>query len=158
MRIGTLLCLYIGAASAYALDANCELAIKASENRIQQPAWHSIAETDGLKMEAIKLDGKFYNNVGGKWVAFPINLDDAERTLLAQFRNGKAKISNCKQIKNDTVDGVPVVVIATRTELKGVPPADAQLYIGKDDGLPYQQTGTNFKVVYQYKNIVAPKL
>lgn len=144
--------------SAFALDATCEMVLKASEARINQPAWYSITETGGMRMEAIKAGGQFYRRTGEKWTKFPVSIDDAERKLIAQIRSGEWKMTQCRAVGNDSVDGVPVTVISSQTEVKGVPPGDAKLYIGKIDGLPYRQTGEKFTVEYRYKGVVAPKL
>ena len=144
--------------SVFALDATCEMVLKASEARIDQPAWHSITETGGMRMEAIKANGQFYRRTSEKWTKFPVNIDDTERKLLTQIRSGELKMTQCKVVGSDSVDGIPVTVVSSRTELKGAPPGDAKLYIGKLDGLPYRQTGEKFTVVYRYKGVVAPKL
>ncbi len=149
----------IAAPSVFALDAACEAVVKASEARIRQAAWHSITEMgSGMRMEVVKADGKFYRQVGGKWTKFPVNIDDAERKLLAQIRSGEIKLTQCRVVGSDVVDGVPVTVVSSRTELPGAAPGDAKLFIGKRDGLPYRQTGEAFKVVYRYTGVVAPKL
>jgi len=59
---------------------------------------------------------------------------------------------------SDVVDGVAVNVISSRVEMAGAPAADAKLYIGKSDGLPYKQVGAAVTVSYKYKNISAPSL
>ena len=150
--------LVVAPPSAFALDAACEAILKASEARIKQPAWHSITEIGGgTRMEAIKSDGQFFRKTGGKWAKFPASVDDAERKLLAQIRSGEVKLTQCKVLGSDVVEGEPVTVVGSRTEMQGMPAREAKLYIGKRDGLPYRQTGENFTVVYRYKDVVAPK-
>ena len=146
--------------AAFALDAACDLVLKASEARINQPAWHSISElAGGKKMETIKVDGAFYQQMSGKWKKIPFNLDDSERKLLAQIRAGEVGLSECQILGNDTFDGKPVTVIKSRTEVAGAPVASAtKLYVGKSDGLPYRQVGEKVTVEYRYTGVVAPKL
>jgi hypothetical protein len=145
--------------SVFALDAACEAVLKASEARIKQPAWHSIADfAGGMRMEVIKTNGQYFRQFDGKWGKFPINLDDAETKLLAQIRSGEIKLTQCEVLGSDTVEGTPVTVVSSRTEMQGAPPAGAKLYIGQLDGLPYRQTSENLTVAYRYKDVVAPKL
>jgi hypothetical protein len=145
--------------SVLALDAACELVLNASEARIKQPAWHSIMEFgQGKRMEAIKVNGQFFHQIDGKWAKFPINLDVVEGKLLAQIRSGEVKLTQCKVVGTDTVEGVSVTLISSRTEMTGAPPSGATLYVGKQDGLPYRQVGDSVTVVYRYQAIVEPKL
>lgn len=145
--------------AVFSLEAECEQILKASEALIKQGAWHSITEIDGgMRIEAIKSNGKFYQQVGGEWTAFPVNIDDAQRTVLAQIRSGEIKLTQCKVVGSGIVEGVPVTVVSSRTEVYGAPAAGAQLHTGKIDGLPYRQTTDNITVVYRYKGIAAPKL
>lgn len=124
---------------------------------MKQPAWHSVTDIGGgTRLEVIKANGKFYRQTGKKWSLFPIDIDAAERSLLTQLRSGEAKLTQCKILGSEVVDGVPVMVVSSRTELKGAPPGDAKLYIGKMDGLPYRQVGSTITVVYRYKGVVAP--
>lgn len=151
--------LFSFASSAFALDSTCEMVLKSSEARIKQPTWYSITKIrDKIQMEVIKAKGQFYRRVAGKWTKFPADIDDAERKLLALVRSGEWKMTQCKVVGSEVVDGTPVTIVSSRTEVKGEPPRNAKLYIGKSDGLPYKQTGDNFNVVYRYKGVVEPKL
>lgn len=162
MRIRPLILLLpalLAAPSAFALEPACEAVLKASEARLKQPAWHSISELDGsMRVEMIKANGQFYRLDGGKWTKFPIDIDQMERKLIAQMRSGEAKLTQCKEVGSSVVEGIPVTIVSSRTELKGAPPASSQLYIGKADGLPYKQTGEKVNVTYRYKGVVVPKL
>ena len=148
--------LYVPA--VFAADAACEPVLKASEARISQPAWHSISKVGAMSVEMIKADNQFFRKVGDKWTKFPVNIDDTERKFIAQMRSGEGKLTECKVVGSDIVDGVPVTIISSRTELKGAPPAESKLAIGKLDGLPYRLTGNNVTAVYSYKGVVAPPL
>ena len=142
-----------------ALEPACEAILKASEARMQQPAWHSITElVGGMKMEAIKSGGKFYRKVGEGWMNFPVDIDAAERDLIAQIRSGEIKLTQCKKTGSDVVDGVDVTIVSSHTEMQGLPPASGQLSIGEDDGLPYRQTAKGMTVIYKYEGVTAPKL
>lgn len=147
------------ASPAFALEAACEPILKASETRMTQSAWHSINEINGtMRIEFIKANGQFFKGGDGKWEKFPLNLDESERKLNARVRAGEVKLTQCKDLGSDTVDGVAVTVISSRQEMPGAPASESKLYIGKADGLPYRQVGDSVKVIYQYKGVVAPKL
>lgn len=146
-------------APTYALDQACEAILSASEARLKQASWHSVTIINkSLRLEVIKANGQFYNNIDAKWSKSPINLDDTERALNAQVRSGEVKITQCKLVGSETINGVAVNVISSRTEMAGLPAADSSLYIGKADGLPYRQVGANLVVEYSYKDVTAPKL
>lgn len=161
MSIRSLLPLLLAAAppSAFALDAACESVLKASEARMKQPAWHSVIDLgDGMRMEAIKASGQFFQQIDGKWTKFAVNLDAAEASLLAEIRSGEVKLTDCKVLGTEVLEGVPVTVVSSRTDIEGTPPGSATLYIGQQDGLPYRQTADDATVTYRYKDVVAPKL
>ena len=148
---------------AFALDAACEPILKASEAKLKQPAWHSITEVSGMKLEAIKVDGQFFMSEDGKWNKAPLNLDEAEKTAIEMLQNGKVKVTNCKDEGSETLNSMEMRVISYTSEVpsSGLPPVNERLYIGKDDGLPYQQSGDTdnaVKATYQYQDVTAPKL
>ena len=146
-------------ASAFALDASCAPMVSASEARIKQPAWHSVAVVNGnFRMENIKASGMYFRQVAGAWAKSPINFDDAEKAMIAQLKSGETKISECRSGASDVVDGVAVYVFKSKIEMKGALAEESTLYIGKSDGLPYKQVGKDVNVSYKYKNISAPKL
>ncbi len=144
----------------FALDAACDPLIKSSEAKISQVAWHSITESEGLKLEAIKLDGQFFMKIDGKWQKFPIDLDEAEKTAITQMQEGNIKITDCKDEGTETVDGMEMNLLSFITEIpdSGIPAAKALLSIGKEDGLPYQSSSADTLVTYRYKDVVAPEL
>ncbi len=133
--------------NSWAVDAGCEAIIASTEARLKMPAWHSISETSKqYKLEAIKVDGKFYSMMGkGKWVASPVNFDEAEQKFLQQVRDGNIKLSQCKDVGIETVEGVDTRVVSYHIDIKGGPSADAKLYIGKADGLPYASNSATTK-------------
>lgn len=145
-------------APAFATDIACEVILKASEARMSQPAWHTVSEVGAMRVEMIKANNQFFRKVGAKWTKFPVNVDELERKLVAQMRSGETKLTGCKVVGSEVVDGVPVTVVTSHTELKGALPADAKLYIGKADGLPYQIKGAEMSASYRYKGVVAPPL
>ena len=142
-----------------ALDSACKPILDASEKKMNQAGWHSIATlTSGTRMESMKADGGFFRNVGGTWMKSPVNYDTAEKDMIAQMKSGEVKLTLCQSAGSEMLDGMPVTVFTSRIEMKGAPAEDSRLYIGKSDGLPYKQSGKSVQVVYKYKNILAPKI
>ena len=150
---------FVMANAAFALDPACEPVVKASEAKIAQPAWHGITDEEGgMHMEALKSDGQFYHQIDGAWMKSSADLDKAEQIMIGQIRNGVVKISQCKVLGNEVIDGAAVTVLAHRVEIAGAPPAESKLYIGKSDGLPYRNVSGNVTVVYRYKGVTAPRI
>jgi hypothetical protein len=144
---------------AQAQDAACMPVLKATEALLAQSAWHSVSQLDAeTKVEAMKVGGKFYSNINNAWMAMPLDLDAASRKTVEQMRSGAIKLSNCKAAGDDMVDGVAVSKLEYHVEMQGAPAADAVLYVGKSDNLPYRQTGSEVTVTYKYKGVNAPAL
>jgi hypothetical protein len=145
--------------AAQAQDAACMPVLKATEALLAQSAWHSVSQLDAeTKVEAMKVGGKFYSNINNAWMAMPMDLDAVSRKTVEQMRSGAIKLSNCKAAGDDTVDGVAVSKLEYHVEMQGAPAADAVLYVGKSDNLPYRQTGSEVTVTYKYKGVTAPAL
>lgn len=159
-----LVCIGLSATSVtWGWDSACEPLIQASEAKIAQTAWHSSSETEGLKMEAIKIDKQFFMQMNGKWQKSPMDLDKAEKVAIEQMRSDKIKVTDCKTETGETVDGKAMSVITYTTEVpnSGIPAATTTLYIGKEDHLPYKLVDKdkgNTLITYRYKDVVAPKL
>ncbi|HRJ53758.1 MAG TPA: hypothetical protein PLE99_13405 [Candidatus Thiothrix moscowensis] len=123
---------------AFALDAACEPIVKASETKIAQPAWHSVTEGDGIKLEAMKVDGQFFMAMDGKWQKAPMDMDTTEKITIGMMKDGTIQLSNCKEDGTETVDGVEMTVLSYHSDMKDIGSGTAKLYIGKADGLPYK--------------------
>lgn len=156
----TLLLTLFSCSAALALDSACEPLIKSSEAKIAQPAWHSMHAAG----EAIKTADKSYMKMDGKWIESPIDLDAVERQVIESVKTGELKVSDCKEEDSTMLDGkeMRVFIYTAAIPNSGLPAATTKLYIGKEDGLPYLQTGlsaeeTN-KVTYSYQDITAPTL
>lgn len=145
---------------AFALDAACEPILKASEAKLAQAAWHSTVESEGTKLESIKVDGQFFVNMDGKWRKSPMSLDEAEKIAIGMMKDGSVKVTDCKDEGEDTLDGVAVTVLSYQSEVANLDSGTVKLYIGKDDGLPYQSVTDDGKTTSstRYKDIAAPKL
>ena len=145
---------------ALAFDAACEPILNASEAKLAQPAWHSVVETSGAKLEYLKLDGNFFMNVDGEWQKSPMNLDEAEKIAIRMIQDGSLKVSDCKDLGTDTIDGLDVTVLSYRSDAGDSSSGTVKLYIGKNDGLPYKSATDDGKTTasIRYTNVSAPKL
>ncbi|MEQ1531543.1 MAG: hypothetical protein ABL925_19685, partial [Methylococcales bacterium] len=55
-----------------ALDKACEPFVKATQLKIEQPAWYDITDAPDMKMELLKIDRKsFIRKNNGKWEHIP---------------------------------------------------------------------------------------
>ncbi len=144
--------------SVHALDKACEPFIAAAEKAAQQPARHTVSESEGgPRMEIISVDGKVFSNLTGKWQEMKIDLSAAERKVNADVRSGKIKVTDCKDLGKETVDGIPTSVLGYTVTMEGVDPAPSKIYIGKD-GLAYAISAPGQRVRYRYTGVSAPKL
>ena len=145
---------------AFALEAACEPLLKSSEAKLAQTSWRAQHSAG----EAIKIADKSYMKIEGKWIESPLDLDQVEKQVIESMKSGELKVTGCKQEGTEELDGKAVLVFVYTAEIpnSGMPAATAKLYIGKEDGLPYLQTGIDekdpMKVTYTYKDITAPQL
>jgi hypothetical protein len=147
------------AALAASIDPACEPVVKAIDARISQKAWKTDTIVDEAnKISTMKVGGKFYKGRDGKWFLQPINLDEQERTIITQIRNGTVSLANCEMKGEEKIDGVDTNIISMTLQAEGTPAIDVQMAIGKNDGLPYAQTSEHVKTTYRYKNLFPPKL
>lgn len=151
----------IASVPAHALDAACEPFVKASEKTSAQPARHQVSSlgADAQRMESIVKDGQMFMQINGKWVQGPPNFFTMEQAQHADLRSGKIKLSDCKNLGRETVDGINTTVYSVHMLVPGMPAptGPGKLYIG-DDGLIYAQAGAGYKVRIRYTDVVAPNL
>jgi hypothetical protein len=155
----TLTLILIPLHNALALDAGCEPIIKTSEASANAPTWQKVTTLTGnknFKMEIRKIDGQYYSLTGGDWKKQDASFGAAVQSFVEQARNGAIKISQCKDEGSKTVNGVNTVVVSYRVEMIGAPAANATLYIGKADGLPYAEISDATQSYYSYKDVVVP--
>lgn len=150
------------ASTAVTIDAACEPVLKASEAKLAQAAWHTITESSGFKLEVIKVDGQFFMNNDSQWQQGP-DMSHAEKVVIGMMKDGSMALSDCKQEDSTILDGVEVTIISYHTEMKEMGAGTTQLYMGKNDGLPYKSLaktdkGETSTQTIRYKDVLAPKL
>lgn len=162
LRILLTLAASFTATHAYALDAACAPFVAAAEKTAAQPARHSVSQLDATtRAEAIIIGGKMYMQFAGKWMKGPPNFVATEKQLNAQMRSGEIKLSECKKLGRESVEGISTTVYSYRMKMPGTTlgsETPAKIFIG-DDGLVYaQDSGDGAKVRYRYTGVTAPKL
>lgn len=151
-------CCLIPLHNAVALDANCEPIMKANEASMKTPTWQKISTLTGkdFKMEIRKIDGQYYMLMGKTWKKQPASFNATVESFDNLVHSGKIKLSNCKEEGSETIEGIDTTVISYRVEMQDGPTANAKVYIGKTDGLPYADASANTQSRYSYKGVVAP--
>lgn len=157
MKLALLLALAV-TLPAHALDAACEAFVKASEKTSAQAGRHQVMSMGASsRMESIVKDGQMYMQINGKWMKGPPNFAKIEQQQYADLKSGKIKLSDCKKLGRETVDGIATTVYSMHTVVPGLPGASGKVFIG-DDGLIHAQSGEGYKTRIRYTDIVAPKL
>lgn len=143
---------------AVALEAACELIMKANAVSMHTPTWQKVSTLIGkdFKIETRKVEGQYYTFMGKEWKKQDASFNAIVKSFDGEVRSGKIKLSDCKEEGSQIIDGVDTTIISYRVEVTGAPAANAKVYIGKADGLPYADSSATTESRYSYKNIVAP--
>lgn len=154
----SLLAWVMAAPSAQALDSACLAYVDAADKSAHQGARHSVIEMGGdERMEAIVVDDVLYSKINGKWMKVRSGFWAMERELVADMRNGKIKLTQCRSLGSEVVDGVATSMIGYTISMPGADPTTSQVYVGKD-GLIYALASAEVKVRYRYQGVRAPQL
>ncbi len=157
-----LLLAVIASVPAHALDEACAAFVNATEKTNAQASRHQVSSYGdaGQRLEGVIKDGRMFMQVNGRWMQGPPDFVATERQQAADLRSGKIKLSACRKLGRETVDGIATTVYSVQMQMPDMPVpsgAPAKVYIG-DDGLVYAQAGEGYKVRYRYTDVVAPKL
>ena len=152
-----LLLLATGSASAAGSDAGCKPVIDADQARAAAPAWHAKKTMGDMKMEIIRLGNDVYANMGGTgWKQMPPPM--AASIVNAGNQADQLKVSDCKKLDDETVDGIPTTLWSFKTTVKDTPPIAGKVWIGQRDGLPYREEGEKHAGTTTYEGVTAPAL
>jgi len=146
------------------VDASCAAVLKTMQAEAGAQSFHKWSEIEAggrkTRMELIKAGGSLYSRNGeGPWSRLPISAAELDKQNAEALRDGKSKISACRRVGLDTVDGTPTTIFEyTTSPGGGLPPTKARAWIGVADNLPYrfETAGMTQKTVF--KGVVAPKL
>lgn len=128
---------------SFAADTNCKPLFDAITRLFNTPNHEYLAQTDAatgdtpMKSEIINSGAAIYIKVEGKW--HTSNATAAELQAQEEQNRKNAKITSCKVIKDDTVDGLAVTLYSAHTETEyGI--SNEQIWIAKNTGLPVRET------------------
>ncbi len=131
------------AAPSLADDDACKPLFDAMTHLFNTPSHQYVTQTStalGSKPQASELinTGKaVYVMVDGKWHLTPMTAAQMQEQEEANRKN--AKVTECRVIRQESIEGVPVTVYGSHTET-GYGVSDQQIWLAKATGLPLRET------------------
>jgi hypothetical protein len=124
-------------------EADCKPMFEAMTHLFNTPSHQYLKQTNTLtgdktvSSEIINTGKALYIMVDGKWH----NSDITSAQLQEQEESSrkKAKLTTCKLVHEESLDGVPVRLFTAHTETE-YGASDQQMWIAKKDGLPVRET------------------
>ena len=97
------------------VDASCAAVLKTMQAETNAQSFHKWSEFEAggrkTRMELIKAGGSLYSRNGeGPWSKLPISAAELDKKNAEALRDGKSKVSGCRRVGLDTVDGTPTTV------------------------------------------------
>jgi hypothetical protein len=115
-------------------DPSCKTVFDAFMKQNETP-FHETITTNGRPFEKIATTTAIYTGHGGHWTSIPATPQDR----IEITRETGASMSNCKPLRQETVDGQSATVYAAHMQTKSPPSiTDSQIWIGASSGLPLQ--------------------
>ena len=139
-----------------ASDEVCQRIFGTDMAKLRAPAWHQrVIESgpDGVSLEFIKSGDKLFARQGNVWRAMP----SAMLKTMAGFGQSGIKLSQCRKVGDEVVNGVASGIYAYTVTVGGHVATGNKVWIGRD-GLPYRVEGDNVKTTIQYTGVIAPKV
>jgi hypothetical protein len=135
----------IAAPTGYSLaeDADCKPMFEAMNHMFNTPSHQYLKQTNTLTgdkavvSEIINTGKALYIMVDGKWHNSEIT--SAQLQEQEESSRKKAKLTTCKLVHEETLDGVSVKLFNAHTETD-YGASDQQMWIAKKDGLPVRET------------------
>jgi hypothetical protein len=133
----------LGSPVCFAQDPACKPLFDAMTHLFNTPSHQYVTQTSTAlggqpqESELINTGGAMYVLVDGKWHASPITAAQLQEREEANRKS--AKVTNCKVIREETIDGVPATVFNSHTET-GFGVGDQQIWLSKSTGLPLRET------------------
>lgn len=148
------------------MPAECQPMLTAGEKQFTVPS-HAVMTTTGMgpatmNSEVVSIDGAMYLKVMDHWMKSPVAPEQVAKQAREKMASGK---TSCKQLPDDSVDGVSANVYSSHTEMeKGA--TDSQIWVAKSTGLPLKSEvemtmsggkKSHVSVKYDYENVKAPE-
>ncbi len=128
---------------SFADDAACKPLFDAMTHLFNTPSHQYVTQTSsalGGKPQASEMinTGKaMYVMVDGQWHLSPITA--AQMQAQEESNRKSAKVTNCKLVREESVDGVAATLYGSHTET-GYGVSDQQIWLAKATGLPLRET------------------
>jgi len=148
------------------MPAECQPMLAAGEKQFTVPS-HAVMTTTGMgpatmNSEVVSIDGAMYLKVMDHWMKSPVAPEQLAKQAREKMAAGK---TSCKQLPDDSVDGVSANVYSSHTDMdKGA--TDSQIWVAKSTGLPLKSEvemtmsggkKSHVSVKYDYENVKVPE-
>jgi hypothetical protein len=133
----------LGAPVTFAQDPACKPLFDAMTHLFNTPSHQYVTQTSTAlggqpqESELINTGSAMYVLIDGKWHAS--HLSAAQLQEREEENRKSAKVTNCKVVREEAIDGVPVTVFNSHTET-GFGVSDQQIWLSKSTGLPLRET------------------
>ena len=127
----------------FAADAECQPLFDAMNRLFKTPSHQYLKQTNSITgdkavaSEIINDGNALYVMVDGKW--HNSNATGAQLLEQEEISRKKAKVTTCRLVHEEAVDGVPARLFSAHTETE-FGASDQQLWIAKATGLPVRET------------------
>jgi hypothetical protein len=128
---------------SFAADADCKPVFEAITRLFNTPNHEYLAQTNAatgdtpMKSEIINTGAVMYVKVEGKW--HNSTATGAELQAEEEQNRKNARVTSCKVVQDESVDGVAVTLYSAHTETAyGI--SNEQIWIAKGTGLPVRET------------------
>lgn len=126
----------------FAADAECQPLFDAMNRLFKTPSHQYLKQTNSITgdkavaSEIVNDGNAMYIMVDGQW--HHSNATGAQLQEQEELSRKKAKVTTCRLVHEETVDGVPVNLFSAHTETE-FGASDQQLWIAKATGLPVRE-------------------
>jgi hypothetical protein len=128
---------------SFAADTDCKPLFEAITRLFNTPNHEYLSQTNAatgdepIKSEIINTGAAMYIKVEGKW--HNSTATGAELQAEEETNRKNAKVTSCKVLQDETIDGVAVTLYSAHTETAyGI--SNEQIWIAKGTGLPVRET------------------
>jgi hypothetical protein len=127
----------------FAEEADCKPMFAAMTHLFNTPSHQYLKQTNTITgdkavvSEIINTGKAMYIMVDGKWHNSEVT--SAQLQEQEESSRRKAKLTTCKLVHEEALDGVPVTLFTAHTETE-YGASDQQMWIAKKDGLPVRET------------------
>jgi len=154
---GALAILLLGLVPATAAPEDCAAIAAAFAKMGDVPAFHEVIEQDDVTFEATAIGDMLYMDMDGE--VTPVPLGEGGRAKLFASVFDVFTVKDCTALADEALDGRNMKVFDYVLPPDGAIVTEAitqRVWIGADDGLPYQATNPTGKVDITYEGVVAP--